>query len=66
MSREDVMELGELLDEGDAALIVIGGSTLEKALEEAVIRANRTVERQIKADQKELEKELERAEQDAR
>jgi len=54
MSRKDVMELGELLDEGAAALVVIGKSTLEKTLEKAVTRASRTVEREIKADQKEL------------
>ena len=65
MSRKDVMELGELLDEGAAALVVIGKSTLEKTLEKAVTRASRTVEREIKADQKELEKELKQAEKAA-
>jgi uncharacterized membrane protein len=66
MSRKDVKELGELLDDGNAALLVIGKDTLEKALDKAVTRANKTVEREIKADQKELEKELKQAEKDAK
>jgi uncharacterized membrane protein len=58
MSRSDVKELGELLDEGQAALIVIGESTLEQALERELKRANRRLEKQLKVDAKELEKEL--------
>ncbi|HET6494753.1 MAG TPA: DUF1269 domain-containing protein [Thermoleophilia bacterium] len=61
MSRKDVKELGELLDEGDAALLVIGKATLEKALEKAVSRSDKQIEREIKADHKELEKELKEA-----
>ena len=65
MSRKDVMELGELLDEGEAGLVVVGKSTLEKALEKAVTRADKVIEKEIKADQKELEKEIEKAEKEA-
>lgn len=65
LSRKDVMELGELLDEGDAALMVVGKSTLEHALEKAVTRADKAIEREIKADQKEFEKELKKAEEEA-
>jgi len=39
MSRSDVKELGEIIDEGQAALIVIGESKLEQALEKAVQEA---------------------------
>jgi uncharacterized membrane protein len=66
MSRKDVMELGELLDDGNAALLVVGKDTLEKALEKAVTRADKQVEREIRADQKEFEKELKQAEKDAK
>jgi uncharacterized membrane protein len=62
LSRKDVMELGEFLDDGDAALLVVGKSTLEKALENAVTRANRQMEKEIKADKKEFERELKEAE----
>jgi uncharacterized membrane protein len=65
MSRKDVMELGELMDDSSAALLVVGRSKLDKALEKAITRANKTIEREIKADQKELEKELKKAEKQA-
>jgi uncharacterized membrane protein len=62
LSRKDVKELGEFLDDGDVALLVVGKSTLEKALENAVTRADRQMEKEIKADQKEFERELKEAE----
>ena len=65
MSRKDVMELGELLDDSSAALLVVGRSKLDKALEKAVTRANKVVEKEIKADVKELDKELKKAEKEA-
>lgn len=58
LSRHDVKELGELLDSGEAAIIVIGKSKLEETLDRELKRANRRIEKQIKADAKELEKEL--------
>jgi uncharacterized membrane protein len=35
MSRSDLKEIGEMLDESDAALIVVGEATIERAVEEA-------------------------------
>ena len=35
MSREDVMELGELLDDSSAALLIVGKSKLDKELKKA-------------------------------
>ncbi|HKG38175.1 MAG TPA: DUF1269 domain-containing protein [Conexibacter sp.] len=58
MSRSDVKELGELLDSGEAGLIVIGRSKLEEALERELKRANRRIEKELKVEAKELEKEL--------
>jgi len=58
MSRSDVKELGELLDSGQAGLIVIGRSKLEETLERELKRANKRVEKQLKVEAKELEKEL--------
>lgn len=65
MSRKDVMELGEMMDDGSAALLVVGKSTLEKALEKAVTHAIKVVEKEVKADQKELDKEIKKAEKEA-
>ena len=35
MSRKDVMELGDMLDDGTVALLIVGKSKLDKALNEA-------------------------------
>lgn len=35
MSRKDVVELGDMLDDGAAALLIVGKSKLDKALEKA-------------------------------
>ncbi len=61
MSRKDMKELGETLDEGQAALVVIGRSELAKRIEKATERAQKRIEKQLKVDSKELEKELEHA-----
>jgi uncharacterized membrane protein len=58
MSRGDMKDLGEALDDGDAALIIVGRSKLEETLDRELKRANRRIEKQIKADSKELDKEL--------
>ena len=64
MSRKDVMELGELMDDSSAALLVVVKSKLDKAIEKAVTHAVKTVEKEVKADQKELDKEIEKAEKE--
>ena len=61
ISRSDLKELGEALDEGDAAVIVIGQSKLEEALRKATKRAVKQIEKQIDADADELKREIEAA-----
>jgi uncharacterized membrane protein len=61
MSRHDAKELGELLDEGQAALIVIGKSRLQEQLDKALTRAQKSTERALAADADELERELQSA-----
>ena len=65
MSRKDVKELGEMLDSGDACLIVIGKDKLEETLRKADLKALKTIERQLDVDGKDIEKELADAEQAA-
>ena len=43
MSRKDVKELGDLLDEGEAALLIVGESALQSYVKEALPRARRQV-----------------------
>jgi uncharacterized membrane protein len=61
MSRKDVHELGELLDSGEACLIVIGKDKLDEQLEKAGLKARKHMEKQLALDSAELEKELESA-----
>jgi uncharacterized membrane protein len=65
MSRGDTKELGELLDSGQAALIVIGESRLEEQLDKVLARAVKTVEKEIDADNREFKRELDAAEKEA-
>jgi uncharacterized membrane protein len=58
MSRKDVKELGELIDDGEAALVVVGESKLEAYIEKAVKKADKQITRQIEMDRKAFEKEL--------
>jgi uncharacterized membrane protein len=64
MSRGDLKDLGEALDEGAAAVIVIGESKLEEALEKATKRARKAIEKEIDADAEELKRELRAAEKE--
>jgi uncharacterized membrane protein len=65
MSRSDAKELGELLDAGEAALVVIGESRVEEQLDKALTRAEKSSEKEIDADSKEFKRELEEAEKSA-
>ena len=62
ISRGDAKELGELLEGGEAALIVIGESRVEEQLDKALTRAEKSIEKEIDADGRELKRELEQAE----
>lgn len=58
MSRSDVKELGELIDSGEAALVVIGDLTISEAIEKAELHALRETKREVDASFKEIEKEI--------
>jgi uncharacterized membrane protein len=64
MSRGDLKDLGELLDEGQATLIVVGRSKLGEQIEKAAVRARKTSEKELKADAKQLDSELNSAAKD--
>ena len=64
MSRDDLKDLGEQLDAGEAGLIVVGVSDTEAKIEEALKRAEKLTKKQVKADQEELEKAAEEAQKD--
>ena len=47
ISRSDVKELGELIDAGEAALLVVGASTIEAALDKADLKAEKHIAKQL-------------------
>lgn len=61
MSRSDLKEIGEMLDESDAALIVVGEATIERAVEDATRRAKQEMKKEVRADAKEIERAIDSA-----
>jgi uncharacterized membrane protein len=61
VSRGDLKELGDELEAGNAAVIVLGESKVEEQLEKALKRADKVIEKQIDADADELEREIDAA-----
>jgi uncharacterized membrane protein len=47
LSRADVKEFGELIDQGQAALIIVGETTLQAALDKAVLKAEKHVAKEL-------------------
>ena len=58
MSRSDAKQLGDYFDTGQAALVVIGKSRVQEQLDKTLTHAEKTDEKEINADGKELAKEL--------
>jgi len=55
MSRHDLKELGEHLDEGTAGLVVVAVSDMGAKVERAMKRAEKLQQKQLEADMSELE-----------
>jgi uncharacterized membrane protein len=64
ISRGDLKDLGEALEEGSAAVIVLGESKIEEQLEQATKRANKLIEKELDAEADDLKREIEAAEKD--
>jgi uncharacterized membrane protein len=56
MSRADVKELGELIDAGQAALVIVGESTLEQAVDKAELKAEKHVAKELDVKPKDIDK----------
>jgi len=61
MSRGNVTELGQMLDDGEAALVVIAKSKIDEQMTKSLKRAARTYEKQVDAEAKEFRKMLDQA-----
>lgn len=58
MSRSDVKELGEFIDSGEAALVVVGELTVSEAIEKAQLKALKQMKREVDVSFKDVEKEI--------
>jgi uncharacterized membrane protein len=47
MSRADVKEFGEVIDDGTAALVVVGESKVEQAVDKAALKAEKHVAKEL-------------------
>ena len=61
MSRDDLKEIGEMLDDSEAALIVVGEATVERAVEEQTRRAKQELKKEIWTEAMEIEKAIDQA-----
>ena len=63
MSRADVKEFGEIIDAGQAALVIVGESTIEDALNKAGLKAEKQVAKELQVDKKDVDKAVQEAAQ---
>ena len=56
MSRDDLKELGEHLDNGQAGLVVVGVSDMDAKIEQEMRRAEKVEKKELKVDVDELER----------
>ncbi len=61
MSRSDVKELGDIIDAGQAALLIVGESTIEDAVNKAELKAEKHVSKELNANAKEVDKAVKEA-----
>ena len=66
MSRHDLKELGEQLDQGEAGLVVVGVSDMSAKIERAMKRAKKIEAKQMKADAAKLEADAKEAEKESK
>jgi len=56
MSRADVKEFGDVIDDGQAALVIVGESTVEQAVEKAGLKAEKHVAKELDVSPKDIDK----------
>jgi uncharacterized membrane protein len=61
MSRSDVKELGELIDDGQAALLIVGESKIESTLEKADLKAEKHVAKELDVSTKDIDEAVQEA-----
>jgi uncharacterized membrane protein len=61
MSRADVKEFGDIIDEGQAALVIVGESTVEQAVHKAQLKAEKRIAKQLNVSTKDVDRAVQEA-----
>jgi uncharacterized membrane protein len=56
MSRADVKEFGEIIDDGQAALLIVGESKVQQAVDKAALKAEKHVARELDVSAKDVDR----------
>jgi uncharacterized membrane protein len=61
MSRSEAKELGDVIDPGEAGLVVVGESKVEESIRKAVVKAEKQTARELDTDPKDVDRALQEA-----
>lgn len=61
MSRADVKQFGDLIDDGEAALVIVGESTIEAYIDKAALKAEKHLAKELDVSTKDLDKAIQEA-----
>ena len=61
MSRADVKEFGDIIDAGQAAVVIVGESTIESAIEKAQLKADKHIAKELDVSSKDVDKAVQEA-----
>jgi hypothetical protein len=65
MSRADIKEFGDAIDAGEAALVIVGQSTVQAALEKAGLEARTHVSKELEVDKGQIDEAVQAAAEEA-
>ena len=64
MSRTDVKEFGDAIDAGEAALVIVGETTIGSYVEKAGLKAQKKVAKELQIDKKDVDQAVQEAAQE--
>ena len=61
MSRADVKEFGDIIDDGQAALVIVGESKLQQAIDKAELKAEKHIAKELNVSKKDVDQAVQEA-----
>jgi uncharacterized membrane protein len=61
LSRSDVKELGDVIDSGEAALLIVGESTVQEAVDKAELKAEKQIAKELDVSAKDVDAAIQEA-----